>query len=288
MFKCKDCKRQFLGGERLVSATLEREYIDGKQTLVQLSRRHGVCVKTVWNHLSRMRHKRMISKDKDVVLLLDATYWGRKFGVVFIMDAYRRKIIWHKFIYSHERVEDYMEGIRWLRVNGFRIYGIVCDGMRGLMEALKAYPVQMCQFHMIAIVKRYLTRNPDTEAAKELLVLTRTLCRRNRTEFMDDLERWYGRWKDYIHERHQDKDGKMHYVRPRLRAAYHSLKRYAPWLWTFSYYQDRVIPNTNAEIESFNGRLKTTLRVHTGLSSERRKLLIENYIAQRFQQAESP
>ncbi|MCM1041758.1 MAG: hypothetical protein NC324_09895 [Bacteroides sp.] len=220
-------------------------------------------------------------------LLLDATYWGRKFGVVFIMDAYLRKIIWHKFIYSHERVEDYMEGIRWLRVNGFRIYGIVCDGMRGLMEALKAYPVQMCQVHMIAIVKRYLTRNPDTEAVKELLVLTRTLCRRNRTEFMDDLERRYGRWKDYIHERHQDKDGKRHYVRPRLRAAYHSLKRYAPWLWTFPHYQDRVIPNTNAEIESFNGRLKTTLRVHTGLSSERRKLLIENYIAQRFQQAES-
>ncbi|WP_289193733.1 hypothetical protein [Bacteroides acidifaciens] len=37
--------------------------------------------------------------------------------------------LWHKYV-RHETVAQYVEGIEWLKSNGFRIYGIVIDGMK--------------------------------------------------------------------------------------------------------------------------------------------------------------
>lgn len=143
-------------------------------------------------------------------------------------------------------------------------------------------PVQMCQFHMAAIVRRHLTSRPDTEASGQLLSLARTLSSKSRDAFMSELEEWYADYEDVLKEKHAGKDGNKHYVRPRLRAAYFSLKRFAPWLWTYEKYSDMSIPNTNAGIESLNSRLKTTMRVHSGITADRRKKLLENFIATHY------
>jgi len=137
--------------------------------------------------LGSMRHKRVISKEKNVVVEMDATYWGRKFGIVIIKDAYRNKVLWYKFIQQRERVEDYIEGVEWLNDKGFKIWGVVCDGLKGLFAALAPIPVQMCQFHMVSIVRRYLTNRPDLEAARELLKLAKTLSVKSKSEFMAEL-----------------------------------------------------------------------------------------------------
>lgn len=282
LYKCRNCDRQFVGGKRLDHAQIEIDYVDRKQTLSQLAESYGVCKKTIWNSLESMRHKRVISKYKDVVIEMDTTYWGRNFGIVIIKDSIRNKVLWLKFIHRHEKVEDYTEGVEWLKDHGFKIWGAVCDGLRGLFEALRPIPVQMCQFHMVAIVRRYLTTNPDTEAAAMLLRLIKTLATKPRKDFLADLEAWSGRYATTLNEKHQGSDGKNHFVRPRLRSAYLSIKRHSRWLWTFEQYTDRVIPNTNAGIESLNARLKTTLRVHSGITSERRQKLLENFIARHY------
>lgn len=282
LYKCKGCDRQFVGGVRLNPQAIESDYIDGKQTLSQLAVKYGVCQKTIWNSLESMHHKWVISKYKDVVVEMDATYWGRSFGMVIIKDSIRNKVLWYKFIRRHERVEDYVEGIGWLREHGFKIFGAVCDGLKGLFEALRPIPVQMCQFHMVAIVKRYLTSKPDIEAAQELLSLTKTLSSTSKQDFLTALECWHIRYEDVLKEKRKGADGSSHYVRPRLRAAYLSIKRHSPWLWTFEKYKDRVIPNTNAGIESLNARLKTALRVHSGIKAVRRQKLLENFIASHY------
>jgi len=46
----------------------------------------------------------------------------------------------------------------------FKIYGIVTDGMKGLAKAFSPYPVQLCQFHQMLIVRRYITQDPEIEA----------------------------------------------------------------------------------------------------------------------------
>lgn len=72
----------------------------------------------------------------------------------------------------------YMEGVCWLREHGFRIYGVIIDGLRGLAEALKTYPVQHCPFYRMMTVMHYHTRNPGIEVSQEFLSLvgSMTIC----------------------------------------------------------------------------------------------------------------
>lgn len=107
---------------------------------------------------------------------MDTTYCGRGFGLMIIKDTFRNKILWYKFV-RNETVAGYCEGINWLQSEGFTLYGIVCDGMRGLFKELRQYRLQMYQFHMIQIVRRHLTTTPEHEASKELLHLAYALSK---------------------------------------------------------------------------------------------------------------
>lgn len=60
--------------------------------------------------------------------LMDATYWGRNFGVVIMKDSLSGDVLWFKFINRHEHLEDYKEGISYLESLGYTIQDLVCDG----------------------------------------------------------------------------------------------------------------------------------------------------------------
>ena len=82
-----------------------------------------------------MRYIHKISKDKDVIVLIDTTYWGRNFGLMVIKDAYRNKILWYKFVY-HETISDYKEGIEYLREKGFTIYTLLATALTSLTNSM--------------------------------------------------------------------------------------------------------------------------------------------------------
>ena len=227
MYKCKDCNRQFLGGRRRDKTQVITDYVEGKQTIEQLSVRYGVSSRTIQRDLKGMRYVQKISKNKDVTIQLDTTYWGRNFGLMVIKDALRNKILWRKYV-RYETIKDYLEGVEWLKSQGFKIYGVVIDGMRGLAQALYPIPVQMCQFHQIMIVRRYLTQDPDIEASIELLCLIKEITRMDKESFIGAFEEWYERNKDTLNERINDRRIKRKtppFMRPRLRSAYLSIKR---------------------------------------------------------------
>ena len=155
--------------------------------------------------------------------------------------------------------------------------------MRGLMQALKPYPVQMCQFHQILITRRYLTQEPNLEAARELLSLVSNITRMDKEGFITAFELWTEKHKETLNERTHDKRSKTPpYMRPRLRSAYLSLKRNMKWLWTYSDYADRIIPNTNNGLEGIFPDIKSKIRVHSGITKERRKKLIDEYIIRHY------
>lgn len=52
----------------------------------------------------------------------------------------------------------YKNGIEELKLRGFVIIVIVCDGRKGLFKSFGEIPVQMYQFHQVAIRRRYLTK----------------------------------------------------------------------------------------------------------------------------------
>jgi hypothetical protein len=167
-YLCKECKKRFVVQTPIDIHSLWHDYIFDKQTLTQLSERYRISVSSIQRYLKKGRSVRVVSSEKDVVVLLDTTYWGRNFGVVVLKDAHRKKILWRKFVH-YETVADYAESVEWLVANGFKINGIVCDGLRGMFSLLSNYNVQMCQYHQVNIVKRYLTSNSELEASKELL-----------------------------------------------------------------------------------------------------------------------
>ena len=239
--------------------------------------------KTISRDLKGMRYVQKISKDKEVTIQMDTTYWGRNFGLMVIKDALRKKILWRKYV-THETIADYVEGVRWLKSKGFRIYGAVIDGMRGLAQALP-FPVQLCQFHQMLMVRRYLTQEPELDASRELLELVNNITNMDKESFVGAFGEWYDRNKDVVNERVHDRRIKRKtppYMRPRLRSAYLSIKRNMPLLWTFYDHPELGIPNTNNGLEGIFSDIKTKLRVHSGISREHRKKLIDEYLTRHY------
>ena len=283
-YKCKECGRRFTGGIRRDKSQVITDYVDGKQTIMQLAAKYKVSERTIRRDLESMRFVRKKAKYKEVTVQLDTTYWGRKFGLMVIKDALRNKVLWHKYVYN-ETINQYMEGISWLESQGFKIYGIVIDGMRGLAQALYLIPIQMCQFHQILITRRYLTQEPDLNASCELLSLVKNITQMDKESFIGAFNEWHDKYKDVLNERIHDKRIKRHtppYMRPRLRSAYLSLKRNMPLLWTFYDHPETGLPNTNNAIEGLFSDIKSKLRAHRGISKDNRKKLLDEYIMRHY------
>ena len=252
-----------------------------------MSEKYRLSVSSIQRRLRVARSTRVISADKRVVVLMDTTYWGRNFGVVVFKDAIGKKILWRKFV-RYETLADYQEGVNWLEEHGFDIVGTVCDGLRGMFSMLGKYRVQMCHYHQVKIIRRYLTKQPELEASKELLSITKLLAHTDKESFTGLFEAWIYKWDSFLKERSLDKKtGKSYYVHRRLRSAYLSLKRNMPYLWTFYDNAGLGIPNTNNGLEGKFTDLKTKLRNHNGLSKERRKIFIDLYFKHSFSALEA-
>ena len=109
---------------------------------------------------------------------MDITYFGRAFGVMVFKNSINGQILLKRYV-KQETNEAYLLGINEIARRGIQIQAIICDGRKGLFQLFgKDVPVQMCHFHQIAIVRRYLTKNPKMQASKELwkiaLLLTKT------------------------------------------------------------------------------------------------------------------
>lgn len=284
LYKCKECGKQFLGGRRRNKVQVITDYVEGKQTLSQLAQRYRISERTIQRDLAGMRFVRKIAKVKDVTIQLDTTYWGRNFGLMVIKDALRNKILWHKYV-RNETISQYLEGISWLKSNGFRIYGAVIDGMRGLAQALYPIPVQMCQFHQILITRRYLTQEPELEASIELLSLVKNITKMDKESFVGAFNDWSEKYQNVINERIRDKRIKRHtppYMRPKLRSAYLSLRRNMNLLWTFYDHPETGLPNTNNALEGVFSDIKSKVRAHRGISKDNRRKLLDEYIMRHY------
>nr|WP_270777320.1 HTH domain-containing protein [Segatella buccae] len=254
-------------------------YSKGNLTIKDLSEEYGVSTRTIYRKLTKSYKEELPGLlIRPVVVLMDVTYWGGNFGVVIMKDSLSGNVLWYKFINRHERLEDYKEGITYLDSLGYTIQAIVCDGFKGLRQAFPNYKFQLCQFHQVMTIKTKLTSRPKLEASKELLAISKMLCHTDKESFIGALEEWYTKWEGFLKERTITEDGKSHYTHKTLRSAFLSLKRNMPWLWTFYEHPELDIPNTNNGIESLNADLKTKLNLHKGISTERRKVFIQNFI----------
>jgi len=209
---------------------------------------------------------------------MDTTYWGTNFGVMLFKDSITKENLL-KYYVKYETNSLYRKGIEELKFKGFDIVAIVCDGRRGLINSFPNIPVQMCQFHQAAIVRRYITKKPRLPASIELKDIVSMMKQTDKESFEGALKLWHKKWEQFLNERTlNEKTGKSHYTHKRLRSAYRSLKTNLPWLFTWYDNIELNIPNTTNSIEGSFADLKNKLRNHNGLSKARKMKFIDGFL----------
>ncbi len=277
MYKCQDCGYQFRGRVEVSEDVLWNAYLQEKQTISELSERFGMSVSTIKRRLQGVRREWVQpSLSGEGFVHLDVTYWGRSFGVLLALDSRTGIPLYMAFVRS-ETVKDYVDAVSSMEERDYSIRGLIIDGKQSLFRTFSEYRVQMCQFHMQQIVRRYLTLSPRMLASRELKELVGRLHKADEADFKRDYQEWKEKWKDTIGHKSLHKDGKMHYKHQRLRAAMNSLNFYLPYLFTYQREDCKGMPNTNNKIEGTFTDLKKNLNNHSGLTIENRKRFISGF-----------
>ena len=90
---------------------------------------------------------------------------------------------------------------------------------------------------------------------------------------------WFAKWELFLNERTiNESTQKSFYTHKKLRSAYRSLKNNLPWLFTWYDNYDLKIPNNTNAIDGHFSDLKNKLRNHNGLSLERKKKFIDEFL----------
>lgn len=275
LYKCKDCGRQFVGGERINAEQIWHSYVFGHQTIRELSVRNNCSEKTIRRKLANVEPQRRFIEPRDVILEMDTTYFGRGSGLMVFLDALKNEVLLSYWV-KYETTSLYVSGVNVLRQRGFRILGIVCDGRKGLAAAFGNIRVQLCQFHQIQAVRRYLTLNPKLQAGAELLALTRMLPYLSKAAFIKRLSDWKTRWNDFLQEKTtlQNSERKV-FTHRKLRSAYRSLKSNSHWLFVF---EGTNLPRTTSALEGLFSHLKRCLHNHNGLSDDNRSKIVFGFL----------
>jgi hypothetical protein len=270
-YKCYTCRKNFLGGFRIESARLWQEFVEGKQTYVQLAFKYGCSTRTIQRKIDAYVVSFTAPKAREVIVLMDTTYWGRNFGVMLFKDSISGQNLL-KYYVKYETNALYQRGIIELKDKGFSILAIVCDGRKGLTLSFKEIPVQMCQFHQAAILRRL-------QSARELMEVADLLKQTDKESFTGALQMWFDKWQWFLDERSTNPaTGKTFYTHKRLRSAARSLKNNLPWLFTWYDNLEIGIPNTTNAIDGHFADLKNKLRNHNGLSENRKRKFVDEFL----------
>lgn len=212
------------------------------------------------------------------VVIADTTFWGRSYGVcVFRSSTLKKNIWWHEV--EGEKMAHYYYGRKILESKSWIFTAAVVDGRRGLATVFKDIPVQICQFHQVKQVTKYLTRRPETEAGKELRTLALTLKDSDAETFSQKLTVWHKKWNRFINQKTRLLGcNRWHYTHKNVRSAYKSLERNLPFLFTYQTYPRLQIPNTTNSLDGSFSHLKAKLAVHRGLRRDRRYKVISEIL----------
>ena len=159
-------------------------------------------------------------KPRKVIIVCDTTYFGKRSekteldGFMAFVDAMTGEVLWFKFLKNETKGEvgsgfpneasprqnGYQEGLKYLENRGFEILGVVTDGRRGLANVFKKYPYQICLFHIQKGIRTLLTKNPKSEAGKNLYLINKTFIKDKLTkqEYLKKIEDRLKTHQDYI------------------------------------------------------------------------------------------
>lgn len=179
-----------------------------------------------------------------------------------------------------ENAEIYYE-LRWeLEKRGFEIRAAVIDGKPGLAEVFWDVPIQMCHFHQIAIMTRYLTTRPKFPAGQTLRQIALLIPRSSEEVMEKCLDVWHEHWQWFLKEKtYNPVTNRWFYTHKRIRSAYRSIRKNLPILYTYQKHPELNIPNTTNSLDGSHSHLKDMLRIHRGLKRARKLKVIDEILS---------
>lgn len=104
-------------------------YQKEKQTIAQIAEKFNVSQSTIKRRLQNVvKEWRQPDISGSGFVHMDATYWGRNWGILLCLDHETGTVLYLSFI-KHETVADYLAAISSIVERGFKITGIVIDGV---------------------------------------------------------------------------------------------------------------------------------------------------------------
>ena len=213
-------------------------------------------------------------KAKITVIAMDTTYFGRKHGVVTIINAHNGDLLYFCETTGSETNTDYYNAFYSLQKAGIYPKACIIDGRKGVGDLLvdEGVLVQMCHFHMWQIVRRYLTNNPVLEPNIELKhIMDNFLSQRfpvDKQKFSAQIISWKHRNWRWLNEKHRNENGRLEWSHADTRRAYNAIISHAKWLFTYEKYPELNIPRTSNIIEGKFGNAKDKMRLHHGYTHE--------------------
>lgn len=177
-YRCVECGSYFSSVRRNNLAWVTQAYEDytvHKQTYKELSEKYGKNQKTLRKYFDRYAGAtgEVFEDEEPAVLILDATFFGKGYGILMARNP-KRILCWQEI--ATESMEEYGRCLDQLDNMSCRFSAFVVDGKPGIKQLLHhrypGIPIQLCQFHEIQIIKRYIPARAKTDAAREL----RRLC----------------------------------------------------------------------------------------------------------------
>lgn len=225
-----------------------------------------------------------------VNVVFDTTFFKRVFGVMVFrvnelgvpVENQKYNNILHKYVESETLIK-YEDCLNKLDQICPRIKSFTVDGRAGVITLLKrrytTVPIQMCIFHQVQIVLRYTTRNPKTECGKNLKKLILTLKSATKIDFIKQFQILQETHKDFVDEFTINPiTGRKQYTHKTIRSAINSIKRNLPNLFTFQDYPELNIQKTSNSCDGSFGHWKGKIKLHRGMSIERKKQMINEFL----------
>ena len=278
-YQCAACGVSFQSKRRKQKLLnkIQKEYIFGRQTAKILGEKYHRNRKWILQQLKEVNvddDKIINISPRSIVVVADATFFSRSDGMLIFREPnLKQNLIW-KEIYV-ETAGQYEQLKLELESKGFTIKAVVLDGRPGIRDVFRGIPAQMCQFHQVAIIRRYLTSRPKLEAAKELMIIAKQLTKSDEKYFSELLIAWYEKWQEFLKEKTINPfTNRWFYTHKRLRAAFRSLKNNLPYLFTYQKYPELRMPNTTNSLDGYISALKNFLNVHRGQNRNSRNKII--------------
>ncbi len=223
------------------------------------------------------------SKNK-VHLLIDGSYFTNGLCLILYYDHDIRYVQLYRET-NQEKYKEIKEDLDSLKKLGVGVYSVTCDGHKAILKAVrKAFPqaiIQRCLVHIKRQTRSYLSTQPKTTQARELLRLSQKISTIKTVEqsayWLVEFKIWYDKNMLFINEQSYKEETKRYwYTHSKLHAACSLIINAIPDM--FSYLDDTEIPYTTNRLENYFTHLKEKLTLHRGLRFEAKKNFIKWYL----------